>query len=160
MNIIIRKPEIDADFVALANLAQELAHYHHEDKRPSAEKLAADGDWFSARIASLGDDDVGFVGWHKLYACQSAERAMELQNIFVKPECRGQGIGFRLILEVIADALANNCVEIKIGLRKENTSALEFYKMLGCEVIDRNDSWRCKLKRHEMHKLISKKPIF
>jgi len=157
MNITIRAPETDADFESLAQLAGQLAQFHHEDLCPNPNKLKADRDWFSSRIVSIGNADIGFVGWHKLYACQSAERAMELQNIFVKPEFRGKGIGFRLILEVIDDALVHNCAEIKIGLRKGNIEALEFYKMLGCTVIDRNDSWRCKLKRSDMERIVSKK---
>lgn len=156
MKIAIREPETDADFESLANLAQQLANYHQEDLRPDPKKLKADVDWYSSRIASVDGRDVGFVGWHKLYACQAAERAVELQNIFVDPNHRGHQLGFKLVMEVVRDALAQNCAEMKIGLRKENKLALEFYKKLGCAVTDRNDSWRCKLKRQQMEDVLSK----
>lgn len=156
MNVIIRKPKTNADFQSMADLAQQLATYHGEDQRPDPKKLMTDVDWYSTRIVSIDGTDAGFVGWHRLYACQSAERGIELQNIFIHEKFRGHRLGFLLVLEVIRDALELDCAEIKIGLRKENTFALEFYKKLGCSIIDRNDSWRCKLKRQQMENIISK----
>jgi ribosomal protein S18 acetylase RimI-like enzyme len=154
MTITIRTPKTKSDFISVANLAHQLAEYHHEDQRPDPRKLKADTDWYSSRLISINGVDAGFVGWHKLYACQSAERGIELQNIFVDQKYRGHNLGFQLVLEVIRDALKLKCAEIKIGLRKENTVALEFYKKLGCSITDRNDSWRCKLKRSQMIDII------
>jgi ribosomal protein S18 acetylase RimI-like enzyme len=156
MKVTIREPKYDADFESLANLAQQLAHYHQEDLRPDPKKLKADTGWYSSRIASVDGRDVGFVGWHRLYACRAAERAIELQNIFVDPQHRGHQLGFELVLEVVRDAVSQDCAELKIGLRKENTLALDFYKKLGCAVTDRNDIWRCKLKRKSMEDMLEK----
>jgi ribosomal protein S18 acetylase RimI-like enzyme len=100
--------------------------------------------------------DIGFVAWHKLYACQSAERGIELQNLYVDQKYRGKRLGIRLVLEVIREAIKLNCAEIKIGLRKENAAALEFYRKLGCTVFDRNDIWRCKIKQAQWHEIIAR----
>lgn len=154
MQILIRLPKTDADFTSLAKLAQQLAIYHHENLCPDPKRLKADKEWYAAYIASLDGIDIGFVGWHRVYACQTAERAIELQNIFIVPEHRGHGLGFRLVLEVIRDAVGSDCAELKIGVHKDNITALEFYKKLGCTVTDRNDSWRCKLKRSSMDDLL------
>jgi ribosomal protein S18 acetylase RimI-like enzyme len=156
MKITIREPKTDTDFESLANLAQELANYHQEDLRPDPKKLKADTQWYSSRIVSVDGTDVGFVGWHRLYACQVAERAIELQNIFVDQQQRGHQLGFKLVLEVVRDAISHGCAELKIGLRKQNTSALEFYKKLGCSVTDRKDIWRCRLKRQGMEDMLAK----
>jgi ribosomal protein S18 acetylase RimI-like enzyme len=155
MVVVLRRPAIREDFVSLANLAAQLAKYHQEELSPNPDKLIADASWYSASIISVDSADVGFAGWHHLYACQSAERGIELQNLYVNKKHRGQKLGIRLVLEVVRDAIGLECAEIKIGLRKENVSALEFYKKLGCSITDRNDSWRCKIKRHRFYEIIS-----
>jgi ribosomal protein S18 acetylase RimI-like enzyme len=156
MIVTLRRPEIREDFISLANLAVQLAKYHQEDISPNPDKLMTDTNWYSACIISVDSVDVGFAGWHNLYACQSAERGIELQNLYVDEKYRGQKLGLRLVLEVVRDAIKFDCAEIKVGLRKENITALEFYRKLGCSIIDRNDSWRCKIKRVRFDDILSR----
>jgi ribosomal protein S18 acetylase RimI-like enzyme len=155
MQVSIREPETERDFSSIAHLAEELACFHNETRRASPHKLMADADWYSSRLLAVNGVDVGFVGWHRIYSCQSGERGLELQNLYVDEKYRGKGFGFMLVLEVVKIALKLDCVEIKIGVRQENSLAVGFYKKLGCSLIDRNDSWRCKLGRTRMTELIA-----
>ncbi len=153
-NIHIRKVSSLADCESMSVLAEKLARHHNEDLRPDPQKLLADKDWFSAALASIDGKDIGFVGWHRLYACQSATRYFELQNLYVEPEFRGQLVAVKLVLEVVLDAFDKGGT-IGIGVRKDNLSALEFYKKLGCTVIDRNDLWRCRWNQEKMREFAS-----
>ncbi len=141
--IKVRQPNLVADYMSLSNMAEKLAAYHGEKMRPDPDKLDRDQDWFSSAIASINGCDVGYVGWHRMYACQSASRYLELQNLYVDPAWRKKKIGARLVWEVVKQALMLEAT-IGIGVRKENVDAVAFYKALGCEIIDRNDLWRCR----------------
>jgi len=147
--IHVRKVALLADCESMSGLAEKLARHHDEDLCPDPQKLLADKDWFSASLASIDGKDIGFVGWHRLYACQSATRSFELQNLYVEPEYRGQLVAVRLVLEVVRDALEKDAL-IAIGVLRNNPDALEFYKKLGCTVYDRNDLWRCKWSQESM----------
>ncbi|MDD3289182.1 MAG: GNAT family N-acetyltransferase [Alphaproteobacteria bacterium] len=140
--IIVREPKVMADYESMSALAEKLARHHDDNLRPDPEKLMADKGWFSARLASVDDRDVGFIGWHTMYACQSATRSIELQNLYVEPEYRNYQIGVKLVLNVIREALKLNA-DIKLAVLKKNPAALEFYKKLGCDVRDCKDFWRC-----------------
>lgn len=153
-NIHTRKVSSLADCESMSALAEKLARHHNEDLRPAPQKLMADKDWFSASLASIEGKDIGFVGWHRLYACQSATRSFELQNLYVEPEYRGQLIAVRLVLEVVRDAFEQDA-SIVLGVRRDNLAALEFYKKLGCAVIDRNDLWRCRWSQEKMREFSS-----
>lgn len=152
--IHVRKVASLADSKSMSALAEKLARHHDEDLRPDPQKLLADKDWFSASLASIDGKDVGFIGWHRLYACQSATRSFELQNLYVEPEYRGQLVAVRLVLEVVRDAFAQDA-SIVLGVRRGNLAALEFYKKLGCAVIDRNDLWRCRWSDEKMREFAS-----
>lgn len=138
-----------ADCESLSGLAQKLALHHGETLRPDPLTLWADRDWFSASIASTDGKDVGFVGWHRKYACQTATRLFELQNLYVEPDYRGRRVAVSLVFDVVRAAFDEGA-SIGIGVRKSNTAALEFYKKLGCTVVDRNDLWRCRWTQEQM----------
>ncbi|MDD3287460.1 MAG: GNAT family N-acetyltransferase [Alphaproteobacteria bacterium] len=150
-DIFIREVETIADCESLSLLAEKLAHHHGDNLKPDPERLIRDCDWFSARIASADEVDVGFIGWHRAYACQSAMRSIELQNLYVDPKYRGLCIGSRLVYELVKEAL--RCVaDIKLAVMKNNPGALEFYKKLGFETSDCNAFWRCRWKEDDMRK--------
>jgi hypothetical protein len=39
MNVVLRQPETEEDFISLANLARELAEYHQDNFCPNPDKL-------------------------------------------------------------------------------------------------------------------------
>lgn len=142
MTVDVHSVRTLADFEALASLANRLAAYHGELLSPDFSTLYADRTWFSAVLVSRKGRDIGYASWHKTYVCQSATRGVELQNLYVEPDYRGQRIGLRLVLEVAVRAIRHKA-ELSLGVRKTNLSACAFYQKLGFTLIDRGDDlWR------------------
>ena len=153
--IAIVTPRSVADFASLARLARELAAYHRDDFAPAAEVLARDhGPWFEAVLARTPDGaDIGFAGWHTFYMVQSATRGLELQNLYVEPAWRARGAGFLLVRHAAAEALRQDVHVLRIGVRKDNSLAIEFYRRLGCTMLDRGVTWACRLDADGMRRL-------
>jgi GNAT superfamily N-acetyltransferase len=58
--------------------------------------------------------------WMKEYSCY-------LQDLFVAPECRGQGLGRRLIEHVYAQAKARGCARVHWLTHETNFDAMKLY---------------------------------
>jgi GNAT superfamily N-acetyltransferase len=62
-----------------------------------------------------------------------------LEDLFVAPPLRGQGVGRALLQRVAAIAVENNCPRLQWEVLDWNTPAIEFYKAMGAEFLD---EWR------------------
>jgi ribosomal protein S18 acetylase RimI-like enzyme len=62
-----------------------------------------------------------------------------LEDLFVKPECRGLGIGKALLEQVAAIAVQKGCPRLQWEVLDWNSPAIEFYRAMGAEFLD---SWR------------------
>lgn len=76
-------------------------------------------------VAESGQGIVGFA----VVSC--AGGVSELENIAVRPELRGQGIGRMLCVEVIAWSRSRAALELELEVRASNDSALRLYRALG-----------------------------
>lgn len=70
--------------------------------------------------------------------CKLAEGVGEIILIGVKKECRGEGIGLRLVDSAIKWFLSNNAENIRVKTQLKNIGAMNFYRKLGFS-IDRYD---------------------
>ena len=71
-------------------------------------------------------------------------RAMHLEDLFVRPQFRGRGIGRALLEKVAAVAMDRGCVILYWHVLDWNTPAIEFYKTLGAEPLDEWTRMRVK----------------
>lgn len=76
-------------------------------------------------VARAGDRVVGFAGMHVLY------ELAHVTNIAVHPEFRGQGIGERLMRELIRIARRRGAVRMTLEVRVGNAPARALYRKLG-----------------------------
>lgn len=56
---------------------------------------------------------------------------MEIDNIFVKEEYRGQGIGTKLMSYLVSEAIHNKVVNVTLEVRVSNIVAINLYKKFG-----------------------------
>jgi GNAT superfamily N-acetyltransferase len=89
--------------------------------QPRVEVLLADWDGQPAGFALFFHNFSTFVGRRGLY----------LEDLFVKPEFRGQGIGKRLLLELVRLAHDRKCGRMDWVALDWNRPAIEFYEQLG-----------------------------
>jgi len=82
-------------------------------------------------VARDGAHVVGMV--NLLFTVSTAEgaRAMMLEDMIVRPDHRGQGVGLALIEAAIARAAAKGCARITLLTDEDNTQAQWFYGRAG-----------------------------
>ena len=90
-------------------------------------------------IAEQQGRPAGFAFYFYNYSTWKGRPGIYLEDIFVYPEFRGQGIGRALLKEVAADALARGCQRMQWEVLDWNTPAIDFYRAMGAEFLD---EWR------------------
>jgi GNAT superfamily N-acetyltransferase len=90
-------------------------------------------------LAYLGDEPVGFAVYFTIFSTFRAERGMYLEDLFVRPHARGNGVGRALLAHVASEALRRGCAKMEWTVLDWNELAIRFYNSLGAELL--ND-WR------------------
>ena len=70
---------------------------------------------------------VGIVHCIEHRSCWMKEFSCYLQDLFVAPECRGQGLGRQLIEHVYAQAKVRGCARVHWLTHETNTEAMKLY---------------------------------
>ena len=109
--------------------------------RPCAEVL----------LAKAGGEYTGFAVFFTNYSTFFAKPGIYLEDVFVKPEWRGQGIGFALLARLARIAIERKCSRLEWVVLDWNAPAIEFYKKLGAEPKDEWTTYR--LNREPLEKL-------
>ena len=65
----------------------------------------------------------------------------ELANLAVAPECRGQGIGRKLLEAVIGDAMTRGASTLHLEVRESNAAAIQLYSSRGFEQVGRRKAY-------------------
>jgi GNAT superfamily N-acetyltransferase len=136
------RPARPEDIPAIHQMIRDLASY----ERSLHEVTAAEDDLRAALLAArpslfahVADEDgqpVGFALWFLSYSTWLGRHGIYLEDLYVKPERRGQGHGRALLAE-----LARICVERGYGrldwsVLDWNSPARRFYDSLGAVTVD------------------------
>jgi GNAT superfamily N-acetyltransferase len=135
-------PATAGDVPQILELIKGLAEYERlshvveatEDKlrrtlfgeRPAAETLMAYQD----------DECVGFALFFTNYSTFLAKPGLYLEDVFVKPHARRQGIGLQLLKHLAALARERDYGRIEWSVLDWNEPAINFYKKLGAVALD------------------------
>jgi GNAT superfamily N-acetyltransferase len=137
-----------ADIPAILDLIRALAAYERE---PDAVKtteadLLRDGfgeqPCFECLIAENGDElgqAAGFALYFYNYSTWRGRSGIHLEDLFVLPRFRGQGIGKALLARVAARAAERGCLRLQWDVLAWNQTAIDFYQSLGAQFLD---EWR------------------
>jgi GNAT superfamily N-acetyltransferase len=61
---------------------------------------------------------------------------MFLEDLFVRPQFRGKGVGKALLAQVAAAATRENCFGVMFNVLDWNRSAIDFYRALSATFLD------------------------
>ncbi len=134
----IRKGRIE-DMPSVLGLIKELAVF---EKEPNAVEvtladLMRDGfgenSLFHTFIAEENDEILGMALYYYRYSTWKG-KTIHLEDLIVKKEKRGSGLGFKLYSEVIAQGKCDGVRRIEWNVLDWNTPAIEFYKKTGAKV--------------------------
>jgi GNAT superfamily N-acetyltransferase len=142
MNTIgIRRAEA-ADIPLILEFIQDLAAYERlrESCVATEEKLRATlfSDHPAAEVIIAEDEGkpLGFALFFPNYSTFLAQRGIYLEDLFVRPEARGKGVGFALLAALGRIAIERGCGRLEWAVLDWNQLAIDFYKRIGAKPLD------------------------
>jgi GNAT superfamily N-acetyltransferase len=139
---------LPADSQLVFQFIQELAEYEHLSDTVFVTKEIL-FDWiFSGKIrvfiAEVDGQPAGFAIVYDTFATFSGQSGIYIEDLFVRPTFRRQGIGTQLFREIAALARSQNCCRIDWMVLDWNVKSIEFYRNLGGVSVDNWLTYRLK----------------
>jgi GNAT superfamily N-acetyltransferase len=101
-------------------------------ERPVAEALIA-------RLDGNSQETAGFALFFHTYSTFLGRPSLWLEDLFVRPQYRGAGLGRRLLTTLAATARTRGCGRFEWSVLDWNATAIGFYESLGARVLP---DWR------------------
>lgn len=141
MTLTIR-PAAPPDGALILSLVRELAEYErlaHECVATEADLAAALFGPHPRVFADLAHQDgepVGFALWFYTFSTFRARHGIYLEDLFVRPPFRGQGIGKALLSQLARRCRAEGLARLEWSVLDWNEPAIAFYRSLGAVPMD------------------------
>ena len=141
MSLMIRRARPDEAGLVLS-LVRELAEYErllHEVEATEAdiaEALFGANPRLFCEIAEWAGEWAGFAVWFINFSTFSGRSGIYLEDLFVRPAQRGNGIGKALLVHLAKQCVANGWSRLQWSVLDWNTPSIEFYKSLGAELME------------------------
>ena len=123
------------------SFVRELAEY----ERLAHEMVATEADMrralFGPRpyaevvFACLDNEPVGFALFCYNFSTFLAKPGIHLEDLFVRPACRGRGIGLALLQWLARETLARDCGRLEWAVLDWNAPSIKFYDSLGARAM-------------------------
>jgi GNAT superfamily N-acetyltransferase len=135
-----------ADVPLILDLIRALALYERDPDAVKATEidLMRDGfgehPCFECLIAEDGNGEpAGFALYFYNYSTWRGRSGIHLEDLFVLPHHRGQGIGKALLARVAARAVEQRCVRLQWDVLEWNQTAIDFSQGMGAKFLE---EWR------------------
>jgi GNAT superfamily N-acetyltransferase len=159
-NLIIRFAQ-PSDAHTLFALIQGLAKYEKlsdaviGNAEALKDHLFGSPKYIDAILAESEGQAVGFALFFHNYSTFLTKPGLYLEDIFVLPEYRRQGIGKALLAKVAQIALERDCGRLEWSVLDWNVSAQAFYRNMGADILD---DWRiCRVTEKDIPRLANQK---
>jgi GNAT superfamily N-acetyltransferase len=137
------RPATAADTDLIVDLIRDLAVYEKlEDMFVATPAVIREALFAAARpaaevlIAELDGKGVGFALFFHNYSTFLGKKGIYLEDLFVKPEARGHGLGKGLLRGLAQIAVQRDCARMEWSVLDWNTPSIDFYKSLGAAPMD------------------------
>jgi GNAT superfamily N-acetyltransferase len=130
------------DVPLILELIQGLAEFERLRHECVATEALLDAALFGPRphaeviIAMVGPDAAGFALFFHNFSTFLARPGIYLEDLFVRPEFRGRGIGKALLARLAALAQDRGCGRLEWSVLDWNADAIAFYERLGARPQD------------------------
>jgi GNAT superfamily N-acetyltransferase len=146
-----------ADSETLFSLIKELAEYEKLTHAVTGNVLALQEHLFGSQryveaiLAESSGQAVGFALFFHNYSTFLTKPGIYLEDLFVLPDYRRQGIGKALLTKLAQIAVERNCGRLEWSVLDWNESAQGFYRHMGATILD---DWRiCRVTEDAMSQL-------
>ena len=135
------RPAQEEEVPLVLEFVRELAAY----ERLSNEVVATEADMrealFGTRpyaevvFACLNGTPVGFALFCYNFSTFLAKPGIHLEDLFVRPACRGRGIGQRLLSWLARETIRRGCGRLEWAVLDWNEPSIRFYESLGARAM-------------------------
>jgi len=129
------------DVSLILQFIRDLAEYEREPQAVTATEADLVRDGFGADpkfrvvIAEWDGKPAGFALFFYNYSTWQGRPGLYLEDLFVRPEFRGKGIGKTLLVYLARLAVRENCGRFQWQVLDWNTPSIQFYESLGAKVM-------------------------
>ena len=148
MSLAIRAA-VPADAALIFALVRELADYEKLSGEMDATPEAIAAALFSAQprlfcdIAEWNGEPAGFSVWFLNFSTFRGRHGIYVEDLFVRPGLRGNGIGKALMARLAKNCLEQGLARVEWAVLNWNAPGIAFYRSIGATVLD---DWRiCRL---------------
>ena len=141
MSQLIREAKVE-DVQVIYNLIVELAIYEKEPDAVIAtvddikENLFGTSPVAYCHVAEVDGKVVGIAIWFLNYSTWLGKAGLYLEDLFVKPEFRGSGLGLSLMKTLAQLCVERNYERFQWWVLDWNEPSINFYKSIGAEAMD------------------------
>jgi GNAT superfamily N-acetyltransferase len=153
------RPARSGEEEILYNLIRELAQYEGKDVNSlplTKEKISSFGfgkeAYFQVEFAESDQQIVGYALYYYGFSAYLGHPILYLEDLYVKPEYRGFGIGTQLLKQMAQYALEKDCCRLEWHVFSWNDKAIKFYQKIGS--ILRKDLIQVRLEGEGLKNLI------
>lgn len=141
MTLSIR-PAAPADLPLIAQFIRDLADYEklaHDvrfDEAKLGEKLFGPRPYAEVVIGEMDGTPQGFALFFHNFSTFEGRPGIYLEDLFVRPEARGSGLGKALLAHLARLCTERDCARLEWSVLDWNDPAIGFYKGLGAKLMD------------------------
>jgi GNAT superfamily N-acetyltransferase len=136
------RPATRADLPLIAQFIRDLADYEklaHEvrfDEATLGEKLFGARPYAEVVIGEIGGAAQGFALFFHNFSTFEGRPGIYLEDLFVRPEARGSGLGKALLAHLAKLCVERGCARLEWSVLDWNAPAIGFYEGLGARMMD------------------------
>lgn len=141
MTLSIRSAR-EEDIPLIAQFIRDLAEYErlaHEvrfDEAVLQEKLFGPRPYAEVLIGEIDGSPQGFALFFHNFSTFEGKPGIYLEDLFVRPEARGSGLGKALLKRLAALAVERDCARLEWSVLDWNEPSIQFYLGLGAKPLD------------------------
>jgi GNAT superfamily N-acetyltransferase len=142
------RPALEHETPVILQFIRDLAQYEHLEHECVATEAALRQTLFGPRpyaevvFACLHGQPVGFALFFHNYSTFLGRPGIYLEDLYVRPEARGHGIGRRLLAWLAATAVGRGCGRLEWSVLNWNAPSIAFYRKLGAVPMDEWTAFR------------------
>jgi GNAT superfamily N-acetyltransferase len=136
------RPAAEHEVPVILRFIRDLAEYEHLEHQVVATEAMLSEVLFGPRpyaevvFACLGDEPVGFALFFHNFSTFLGRPGIYLEDLFVRPEARGHGVGRRLLTWLAAETVRRNCGRLEWSVLDWNEPSIRFYRNLGAVLMN------------------------
>jgi GNAT superfamily N-acetyltransferase len=136
------RPVESSDVGAVVGLVHELADYERaaEDCHLTGVQLEAalfgEDPALFGHVAVVDHEVVGCSLWFRNFSTWHGVHGIYLEDLFVQPDHRGQGLGRALLVELARECIRRGYARLEWSVLDWNEPSIGFYRSLGAESQD------------------------